>query len=196
MSNGERNEVLILIFEINQILVDIDVEATRNYYAQVDRMNDCSCSGCVNYRQYANECNNKIKYFFSGIGIDNLNFITEIIPLDVSSDTYEQDHCIDYMGFYHIKGEIIENKQSFSSEQECIQDKWEKIDENFYVTIHDEIALLPDGFPAPHLQLEIFAHIPWALDEENTYVVSTPNNNKRFSLITKIKNVFLGLLKK
>ena len=55
-----------MIFEINQIVVDIDVEATRNYYAQEDRMNDCSCDGCVNYRQYTKECNNKIKEFFLG----------------------------------------------------------------------------------------------------------------------------------
>ena len=99
------------------------------------------------------------------------------------------------MGFYHVKGKIIENKQSFS-QQESIQDTWKKIDENFYVTIQNEISLLPDGFPTPCLQVEIFAHFPWVLDEENTYVVGTQNNNKRFSLITKIKNVFLGLLEK
>ena len=64
LSKNERNEVLILIFEINQIVVDIDVEATRTYYTQVDRLNDCSCDGCVNYRQYTKERNNKIKDFF------------------------------------------------------------------------------------------------------------------------------------
>ena len=73
-----------MIFEINKMVVDIDVKATRNYYTQVDRLNDCTCSGCVNYRQYTKECNNKIKDFFSGIGIDDLNFITEIIPLAAS----------------------------------------------------------------------------------------------------------------
>lgn len=185
-----------MIFEINQIVVDIDVEATRNYYAQVDRINDCSCSGCVNYRQYTKECNNKIKDFFSGIGIDDMNFITEIIPLDVTCDAYEQDHCIDYMGFYHIKGEIIENKQSSLGQQEIIQDKWEKIDENFYVTIHNDISLLPDGFPTPYLQLEIFAHFPWVIDEENTYIFSTKNKSKKFGIITKLKNIFLGISKK
>ncbi len=188
--------MLILIFEINQVVVNIDVEATRNYYAQVDRINDCSCSGCVNYRQYTKERNDKIKDFFSGIGIDDMNFITEIIPLDVSSDAYEQDHCIDYMGFYHVKGEIIEDKQSSLSQQECIQDNWEKIDENFYVTIHNEIALLPDGFPTPCLQLEIFAHFPWIADEENTYVCSVKNNNKVVSVITKLKNAILRIFKK
>lgn len=184
-----------MIFEINQVVVDINVEATRSYYAQVDRINDCSCSGCVNYRQYTKECNNKIKDFFTGIGIDDMNFITEIIPLDVTRDVYEQDHCIDYMGFYHVKGEIIENKKSLS-QQECIQDKWEKIDENFYVTIHNEITLLPDGFPTPCLQVEIFAHFPWVADEENTYVFSVRNKNKKFDLITKLKNIFLGNCKK
>ncbi|MBE7021110.1 MAG: hypothetical protein E7411_06740 [Ruminococcaceae bacterium] len=186
-----------MIFEINQIVVDIDVEATRSYYTQVDRLNDCSCSGCVNYRQYTKECNNKIKDFFSGIGIDDMNFITEITPLDVTCDAYEQDHCIDYMGFYHIKGEIIENKQSPLSQQECIiQDNWEKIDENFYVTIHNEISFLPDGFPTPCLQLGIFAHFPWVIEEENTYIFSTKNKSKKFGIITKLKNIFLGISKK
>ena len=81
-----------MIFEINQIVVDIDVEATRNYYAQEDRMNDCSCDGCVNYRQYTKECNNKIKEFFSRIGIDDMNFITRISTLGASSETYEKDN--------------------------------------------------------------------------------------------------------
>ncbi len=185
-----------MIFEINKMVVDIDVEATRNYYTQVDRLNDCSCSGCVNYRKYTKECNNKIKDFFSGIGIDDMNYIAEIIPLDVTCDAYEQDYCIDYMGFYHVKGEIIENKQSSLGQQEIIQDKWEKIDEKFYVTIHNEIALLPSGFPTPCLQVEIFAHFPWVIDEENTYVFSVKNKPKKFGLITKLKNVFLGIAKK
>ena len=185
-----------MIFEINKIVVDIDVEATRDYYAQADRLNDCSCSGCVNYRQYTKECNNKIKDFFSGIGIDDMNFITEIIPLYVSRDAYEQDDCIDYMGFYHIKGEIIKNKQSSLGQKEIIQDKWEKIDEKFYVTIHNEIALLPNGFPTPCLQVGIFAHFPWVVDEENTYVFSVKNKPKKFGLITKLKNVFFRIAKK
>jgi len=184
-----------LVFEINQMVVDINVEATRNYYAQVDRINDCTCSGCVNYRQYTKECNDRIKDFFSKIGIDDMNCITEIIPMDVSCDAYEQDHCIDYMGFYHVKGEIIENKKSLS-QQECIQENWKKIDENFYVTIHNEISLLPDGFPAPCLQVEIFAHFPWIVDEENTYVFRIKNKNKKFDLIAKLKNIFLEIVKK
>lgn len=187
--------VLLLVFEINQMVVDINVEATRNYYTQENRMNDCSCSGCINYRQNTKGCNDKIKGFFSKIGIDDMNYITEIIPMDVSCDSYEQDHCIDYMGFYHVKGEIIENKNPLSK-RESIQDKWEKLDENFYVTIHNKISLMPDEFPTPCLQVEIFAHFPWIVDEENTYVVSIENKNKKFDLITKLKNFFFSRCQK
>lgn len=154
-----------MLFEFNQMIVDIDVEATRKYYKQAEMINDCSCSGCRNYRQNMEQCNNNIKEFFSSLGIDNMNFITEIIPLDVSRDEYDKEHCIAYTGFYHIVGRIIENKKT-KHEQE-----WIKLDTNFAVIVHDDIDFLPDGFPKPYLQVDISVYVPWVLDEHNEYII-------------------------
>ena len=63
------------------------------------------------------------------------------------------------------------------------------------MTIHNEIDLLPDGFPTPSLQVEIFAHFPWVIEEENEYVVSAKNKAKRFDIIAKLKNVFCRISK-
>ncbi len=155
-----------MLFEFEKQTVNIDVEATRNYYKEKKPINDCSCPGCRNYRQYIKEqCSNKIKEFFAEIGIDDMNCITEIIPLGAYRDDYEKDNCLNYMGFYHVKGEIIE------SQRDKYYERWTAITESFHVSIHDEIALLPDGFPTPCVQAEIKAYIPWVLNEENEYIV-------------------------
>ena len=155
---------MLLIFEFNQMIVDVDVKATREYYKRTDMINNCSCSGCRNYREHMKQCNEKIKDFFSRIGIDNMNYITEIIPLDVFRDEYEKEQCIAYTGFYHVVGRIIEKKTKYEQE-------WIKIDTNFAAIVHDDIDLLPDGFPKPYLQVDISAYIPWVLDEQNEYII-------------------------
>ncbi len=151
-----------MLFEFKNVSVDIDVKETRDYYSKNNSVNNCSCSGCRNYRQYIENCESEIKDFFVSLGIDDMNCITEIIPFDVERERYEKDHRMLYMGFYHVKGQIIKT----NSDQDEI-----KITEKFNIEISDEISMLPDGFPKPCLQINFSAYIPWVLDEENEYIV-------------------------
>lgn len=44
-----------------------------------------------------------------------------------------------------------------------------RIADGFKVTFKSECDLLEVGFPAPAVQMEILASIPWVLESENTY---------------------------
>lgn len=79
-----------------------------------------------------------------------------------------------YGGLYHLCGRIIQG-----------DDCWKEVDargfkalkENAFVKLADEyqaaftqdIVLLEKDFPAPVIQMEILANIPWVLQEECTY---------------------------
>lgn len=69
-----------MVFTFGEYLADIDVEATRNYYRGKATENDCPCPGCVNFRKYADVCDEKIKRAFSELGIDSMKYVYEIIP--------------------------------------------------------------------------------------------------------------------
>ena len=69
-----------MLFEFGKVFVDIEVEATRNFYRNKLAENDCACAECVNFRRFADSCDARINQAFSDMGIDNMKYIYEVIP--------------------------------------------------------------------------------------------------------------------
>lgn len=149
-----------MIFNFNRAVVDIDAEGTRNYYNSCKPINDCSCTGCKNYRTYIQNCPFEIKALFQRFGIDDLRYITEIIPYVTTKDDFESDGHILYGGFYHVKGKLIQGLDTdFESRGVAVTD-------NFEIYPANDKVLVDDDFPSPILQIELYAHIPWVISEK------------------------------
>lgn len=153
-----------MLFNFGKTIAEIDVEHTREYYLKHGYINDCTCTGCINYRKYTQKCIPEILEFFRSLGIDNMNFIREIIPYDMNKSEYIKCGGLHYGGFYHIVGEIL-NPQEFEQHDTAI-----KVTDNFEIFLYDKPYLVPKDFPKPILQIEIMAFIPWIIPNENTYL--------------------------
>lgn len=153
-----------MTFVFGKVTADIDADATRLFYKSGNYINDCSCAGCCNFRAYAAGFDEKIKSVLSAFGIDDPNFIAEIIPFDTSAQEYEKRGGLVYGGFYHAVGKTGGEKFKF-------EETAAKLTDNFEIFLSPDISLLPEGFPRPAVQIEIFAHIPWVIPEENTYII-------------------------
>ena len=155
-----------MIFRFGQTLLDIDVEATRKFYSERNLVNDCSCTGCENYRHYVENCAPAIKEMFRSMGIEDLRYISEIIPYGAGREEYQKSGRILYGGFYHVKGRVIQ-RGSEEMETSAV-----KLTEHYeiYPPLEEGGALVPDDFPTPVLQIEIYAQIPWLISAENDYV--------------------------
>ncbi len=142
-----------MLFHFGDTAVEIDAEATRNYYISKKYVNNCSCLGCQNFRQWTKYCPPEVLEQFQAFGIDDLNWIAEIIPFGTKSEDYRRHNGMLYGGFYHVVGKIIE--PSANSD-------W-KMSDNFGIFIPEYTSpTLPD-FPKPVLQLEVCAYIPWVI---------------------------------
>ena len=106
-----------MLFEFGEFLVDIDVEATRNYYRTNMTEDDCICAGCVNFRKFADGCDARIKQVFSDIGIDNMKYVYEIIPYDESAEDYEKEGGNLYGGFFPVVGRVLNGETCIQRSQ-------------------------------------------------------------------------------
>ncbi|MDE7399982.1 MAG: hypothetical protein K2N06_10705 [Oscillospiraceae bacterium] len=151
-------------FSFGEYTVEIDVSATREYYLHEMPENDCECSGCENFRKFAEDCPEEIKRAFAELGIDNMKCVCEIIPYDCEKADYEKSGGNLYGGFFPVVGKVIGTEPIIPNKStRKITDRFE-----FYLSKH---CVKPDDFPGPSLQVEIYARIPWLIAEENAYVV-------------------------
>ena len=164
----------------------IDEDTTRAFYKANSKHNNCECSGCRNFRACLPKLPDKVKAYFGSMGIDDMAVISEIMPLAADCDG-----MMLYGGFFHIVGELENipslpyeipcyeyavdengNKTTvFAGKQTCYhtETSHRKLCDDFDIWFSGSIAMVPENFPAPTLQLEIYARLPWVLDEENTY---------------------------
>ncbi|MCR5120909.1 MAG: hypothetical protein K6B74_00655 [Ruminococcus sp.] len=128
----------------------------------------------------------EVKDFFYAAGISDMRVISEIIPLATLDNG-----LLLYGDFFHIVGRM-ENASKIILEIPCCERRtdssgnnvfvktgtktqtvsetaFKELTDSFEIMFTDKTALVPENFPKPLLQLEIKAHIPWIIDEENTY---------------------------
>lgn len=154
-----------MVFEFGKFKIDVDVEATREYYAKHGRtvLEDCGCINCRNFYTVMSNPTEKVKAFFDSLGVDPLKS-----PEATWFDTNENGIAYYYL-YYHLVGTIIEAKDTCtvatehspsSLKIECLHE----IDKDFKVGFRCKKYFVYEKFPDPCIQLEIEARLPWVLD--------------------------------
>lgn len=157
-----------LIF--GQFILDVDVERTRACYEK-DPGIGCGCSGCRNYAQAAAAFPEELRNFFHTLGIAPEK------PAEVYVNCTKADGTLWYGGFYHLCGTLLQGQggwRTVAADNTGKTSAWDREScypaaDGFLVAFTEEVALLEEGFPAPVLQMEIDASLPWMLEEENDY---------------------------
>lgn len=175
---------------IGNTMIDIDEEATREYYAaHSGDLNDCTCAQCRNYRAAIPLFPEKVKAFFKDCGIDDMAAFVELTPYCGEDEGYL------YGGWYHIVGSIeggnppniwippaaklrrlfckFFNKKKYEAllrGEEILSGERHsdhlELSEDFSVWFSTREDLKADDFPENCIQLEIDAKIPWVLEEK------------------------------
>lgn len=157
-----------MVCEFGQYKIDVDVNRTKQFYETTPLVSEgCSCSGCRNYEKAVRDLPAPVIDFFAGLGVD-MRRVCEVYVNCVNSDG-----TLFYGGFYHLCGTVLSGESAWVSNSPT-SSHWEEeraflISDGFRVSFQQECDLLEKDFPAPALQLEISASIPWVLPEENTY---------------------------
>lgn len=129
--------------------VEIDEEATRNWYAQADEW-DCDCGDCRNFLKQARARTlpAPVLALLDGLGI----------PPEKSIDVCEygpEEGGRRYDFVYRIAGRILSGDEQRDSA---------KFDWGMGTCFHDTYPGAPD-FPEPHFDLYFSLTMPWVLDE-------------------------------
>ena len=150
-----------MILKIGAVTLDIDVERTRAFYEDYP-FNDCGCLDCRSFRAYAPDYEPSVHEFFRSLGVRDVRQAIELCPLEETSGMCICD------GWFHLCGTILENGNEIKNsidergvENVQITPVWQKIGENFSVTVmNEELDLLPENFPLPAVQLEFCTTFP------------------------------------
>lgn len=93
-------------YKIGNYVLQINREGTRIFNKNSKNDNLCDCTGCINFRKAIKDVEPDIKNIAKDFGIDLKQ------PIEVSV-LYFKDNMIQYCGWYHIVGEIIEGKEPY-----------------------------------------------------------------------------------
>ena len=151
-----------MVFEFGPYTVDIDIPKTRLFYEKYGLAGGgCDCVGCRNFAKAVDALPLPVHSFFTQLGIDIQK------PCECYVHYTNEDGTLLYGGFYHVCGTLLNEG---AKGRECIGQKdYFSISPDFEICFTDSVCLLEENFPAPVIQLEISANIPWVLQEENSY---------------------------
>lgn len=152
-----------MIFEIGPYTLNVDVEKTRSANSLIDFSNQsCVCNVCQNYTPAILQVDPVVLNFISQFGLDPRK-PSKVMGYDVREETM---FCGAY---YHIVGTIMKAPSPVviigtSGEKRISPDQHIKMTEHAEFRFDSESQLVPKGFPAPVLQMEIEVSMPWVMD--------------------------------
>lgn len=124
-------------------VIEIDRRRTEEFYASHHLITqDCSCTDCLHYVQACENFPAEIREFFSALGVDPRK------EGEVSEFGRNKDSMQLYIVFYHFAGKIIDGPDQLENEQSY---KLAGMD----ISFTEETELVPEGFPAPVLQVTL-----------------------------------------
>lgn len=177
-----------MIIKFASFAIDVDVERTRVFYERHDiptMSGKCECINCQNFDGAILTMPDTVLSFLRSFGIDPKK-PTESFN---APGTITSNGMIDYCGWYHICGSIVEGPETIESviyttspTGKSVKYLWEHEfapDSNFAFTIlpTNETDLLHAEFPSPVVQLWFNAHLP--------YVLPIPSNLEIFDINNK-----------
>lgn len=139
-----------------------DVEKTRAYYAAHPLpWVTCTCAGCRNFVEAAKQLPEEVKAFFAVLGAD---------PEKPAETSWYPGSPTEASGdaWYHVCGKIVERAEP---QEGHMLGEMLDITEAFSAAFTPECWLLPEDFPRPCFQLEVFFQLPWLLEEPNPDVL-------------------------
>ena len=153
-----------MIFDFGNFRLDINVEATKAFYSKSRKtvLEDCGCVNCRNYYEAISKVSDKVKSFFSSLGID-----PQKSPEATWWDTNE-DGIAHYSIIFHVAGTIIKSVDIYKpvgdNGYQIIYENFYEVDKNFKIGFTSNAVLVEKDFPKPCIQLEIEAYLPWVID--------------------------------
>lgn len=180
-----------MIIKFASFVIDVDVERTRAFYERSDiptMSQQCECINCQNFDNAILEATDETLSFLRSFGIDPQK------PAESfnTSGTISSNGIINYNGWYHICGSILEGPETIknvpnpnspiSVSHEYLWKHEYRPDSNFdfaILPVNDIglIGLLHDEFPMPVIQLEFRTNLP--------YVLPSPSNLEVFDIDNK-----------
>jgi hypothetical protein len=140
-------------------LLEIDREATVAAYAAIPVWGwtgGCQCWACRNFRALVEAGRFPAEFLalLERLGIDLLK----------PAENYGFANTDSYGGFYHFVGRFLKGPHP------SLHDRTYRVRlaEDFYAEINGKLTMVPPHFPAPQLQLEFSATLPWLLGEKPT----------------------------
>ena len=94
-----------MIIDFGNFRLDVDVDSTKAFYDMHGKtvLEDCGCINCQNYYEAISKVSDKVKNFFSSLGID-----PQKSPEATWWDTSE-DGIAYYSIIFHVVGTIIKS---------------------------------------------------------------------------------------
>ncbi|MDO4711439.1 MAG: hypothetical protein Q4A75_05635 [Peptostreptococcaceae bacterium] len=140
-----------MILHIGDNILDIDVERTRSYYREHGDRDDCTCSGCKNYRLFAQNEGKGLHDVFDRFGL-RMRDVVESTALESEKIDAVSYHCL-----YHVCGRIIQKAKEHH--------RLGMMEVRFL----EELDMMEEDLPQPAFQMELWIDIPWLLEEKNDY---------------------------
>ncbi len=174
--------------EIRNCTVNIDAEATREYYRNHPEPYDCGCDICRAYIKHAPDFPEEVREFFASCGIDDMLSVVEVSSYGEDEDPMPID------GWFYAVGSIrggepskvwhppaYRRRKAFAKrfnkklyDELC---KLERIAElermsgeykvcgDFSVRFSNHLALVPESFPENRVQIRFETCIPKLKEE-------------------------------
>ena len=163
-----------MVIKFGSFVLDIDVERTRAFYERADiptMSKQCECINCQNFDIAILKAPDTVLSFLRSLGIDPQK------PAESfnAPGTISPNGIINYCGWYHICGSILEGPKTIKVKENTSCRKnisYEYLWEHKYAPdqIFDfsilptkEADLLHDEFPRPVIQLWFDTHLPYVL---------------------------------
>ena len=144
--------------------LEIDIEATRAYYAaHHEPWITCQCAGCRNFAAALGTLPQAVRDFFASLGLEP-GKVQELCFYTGTQKTITGD-C-----WYHLVGTVLEGSSKPGDYQE-FPAGWVDLTEGFSVGFKNPCDLLPDDFPKPCCQMQFNYTLPWVLEEKNPYIL-------------------------
>lgn len=136
----------------------VDIEKTQAYYdAYPLPWVTCTCAGCRNFVQAAKLFPAEVQDFFAQLGVE-LEKPAETCWYPGTQTEARGD------AWYHLCGKILDRIEPPGNR---LFGEWLDVTEKFHAAFRPKCYALPDDFPQPCFQMDVYFWQPWVLEEPN-----------------------------